>query len=225
MDYLKYLKSENLGLLIQQIGYVGMALIIFTETGLLVGFFLPGDSLLFAAGLASNPGNPLHLPVPPDLLILNLCLIPAAIVGDSVGYFIGYRAGVTLYKREKTLWFRKDHLLKTHEFYETWGGITIVIARFVPLLRTFAPVVAGIAQMSYRKFVVYNIVGGAGWVIGLTVLGYFLGEIHWIREHLEGAIMAIVFVSIIPVIVSVLKARFGKSGVKPAQPVEGGPQA
>jgi membrane-associated protein len=222
MDYLKYLKSENLGLLIQQVGYVGMTLIIFTETGLLVGFFLPGDSLLFAAGLASNPGNPFHLPVPPDLFMLNLCLIPAAILGDSMGYLIGYRAGVALYKREQTRWFRRDHLLATHDFYEKWGGITIVIARFIPLLRTFAPVVAGIAQMSYRNFIVFNIVGGAGWVLSMTVMGYFLGQIQWIREHLEGAIMAIMFVSALPVMISVLKAKFGGRGVKP---VEGGPKA
>jgi membrane-associated protein len=149
-------------------------------------------------------------------------LIPAAIIGDSVGYFIGYRAGVALYKREQTLWFRKDHLRKTHEFYEKWGGITIVIARFVPVLRTFAPVVAGIGQMSYRKFAIFNVVGGVGWVLSMTLLGYFLGQIAWVRENLEVSILAIAFISLIPVIVSVLKAKFGGPV---AEPVEGGPQA
>src|ERR1043165_8647555 len=175
--------------LIAYVGYPGMTAIIFIETGLLVGFFLPGDSLLFTAGLACNPASELHAIAPLDLLTLNLCLIPAAIIGDSVGYWIGKRAGVKLYGREKTLFFRKDHLLKTKEFYEKYGGITIVLARFVPLIRTFAPVVAGIAQMSYRRFILYNIFGGIGWVTGLSVLGYYLGGIEWIGKNLDKTIM------------------------------------
>lgn len=219
MDFLKYLTPV---FLIQQFGYIGMSAIVFTETGLLFGFFLPGDSLLFTAGLASNPNSALHALAPLDLWMLNFCLIPAAIIGDTVGYFIGYRAGVTLYKRKQSTWFRQDHLLKTHDFYERWGGITIVIARFVPLLRTFAPVVAGIGQMSYRKFLFYNVIGGASWILSLTLLGYWLGQIEWIGKHLEISIMAIIFISLLPVIISVLKAKLGAPVPPPAQ---GGTQA
>ncbi len=211
MEWLKqmlaYLKSDKLGELIQVVGYPGMAGIIFTETGLLVGFFLPGDSLLFTAGLACNPGSELHKLAPLNLLWLNLWLIPAAIIGDTVGYWIGYRAGKKMYEREKTFFFRKDHLLKTKEFYEKHGGATIVIARFVPLIRTFAPVVAGIAQMPYRRFVAYNVFGGIGWIAGLSLLGYFLGYVEFIRKNLDVTIILIVFVSLLPVIISFIKAK------------------
>ena len=202
--------------LVQHIGYAGMAAIIFTETGLLFGFFLPGDSLLFTAGLACNPGSALYAKVPLDLMTLNLCLIPAAIIGDSVGYWIGKRAGIKMYEREKTLFFRKDHLLKTKDFYEKHGGITIVIARFVPLIRTFAPVVAGIAQMPYRQFIAYNIFGGIGWVLSLSVLGYFLGGIPWVGKNLDKSIMAVIFVSLLPVIVTVIKSKFSSGKAAPA---------
>jgi membrane-associated protein len=199
-------------------GYLGLSAIIFTETGLLIGFFLPGDSLLFTAGLACNPASELHAIAPLDLLTLNLCLIPAAIIGDSVGYWIGKRAGVKLYEREKTLFFRKDHLLKTKEFYEKYGGITIVLARFVPLIRTFAPVVAGIAQMSYRRFLAYNIFGGIGWVIGLSVLGYFLGGIPAVGKNLEVSIMAVIAVSLLPVVITVVKAKLADHKAPAAKP-------
>jgi len=195
--------------LVATIGYVGMALIVFVETGLLVGFFLPGDSLLFTAGLACSPGNQLmpagqHM----NLLVLNLWLVPAAIIGDTLGYYIGFRAGKSLYHREKTLFFRKDHLLHTKAFYERHGGKTIVIARFVPLIRTFAPVVAGIAQMPYRHFVFYNVFGAVGWVTGLTTLGYFLGKVEWIGKNLQATIMIIIFVSLLPAIITVVKAKY-----------------
>ncbi len=197
--------------LVQSIGYWGMAGIIFVETGLLVGFFLPGDSLLFAAGLACNPRSELHKLAPFDLLTLNLALIPAAIIGDTVGYWIGYRAGIKMYEREKTLFFRRDHLLHTKEFYEKYGGRTIVYARFVPLIRTFAPVVAGIAQMRYRTFLAYNVFGGIGWVTGLSLLGYYLGEVPLIRDHLEGSLMALIFISLLPAIITVVNAKLKAS--------------
>src|SRR5438876_168636 len=135
MDWLVGLfkKVYDVPYVVQYVGYWGMAAIIFVETGLLVGFFLPGDSLLFTAGLACNPESKLHETVPLSLLTLNFALIPAAIIGDTVGYWIGYRAGIKMYERERTLFFRKDHLLHTKEFYEKHGGATIVIARFVPL--------------------------------------------------------------------------------------------
>lgn len=208
-----YHQLKDIENLVQQLGYAGMTAIIFTETGLLVGFFLPGDSLLFTAGLACNPDSAMHAKVPLDLLTLNLCLIPAAIIGDTVGYWIGKRAGIKMYEREKTLFFRKDHLLKTKEFYEKHGGATIVMARFVPLIRTFAPVVAGIAQMPYREFLAYNVIGGIGWVTGLSVLGYFLGGIEWIGKNLDKTIIAIVLISLMPAIITFLKARSDKKKI------------
>jgi len=179
------------------------------------GFFLPGDSLLFTAGLACNPNSKLFELVPLDLLTLNAYLIPAAVIGDTVGYWIGYRAGIGMYNREKTFFFRKDHLMKTKEFYEKHGGYTIVVARFVPLLRTFAPVVAGIAQMPYRQFIAYNVFGGIGWVTGLSVLGYYLGNVPWISKNLEASIMVVIFISILPVIISVLKSWFKRGDTAP----------
>jgi len=199
-------------------GYVLMTAVIFVETGLLIGFFLPGDSLLFTAGLACVPGNQLTelLNVPHfDLLTLNLCLIPAAIIGDTVGYWIGYKAGKSLYERERTLFFRRDHLLYTKAFYEKHGGKTIFMARFVPMVRTFAPVVAGIGQMPYKKFLAWNIFGGVFWVSSLSILGYFLGEVEWVRKNLEATIMLIIFISILPVIITFVKARYFDSPIIP----------
>ncbi|HEY3319795.1 MAG TPA: VTT domain-containing protein [Planctomycetota bacterium] len=190
------------------IGYAGMAAIIFSETGLFFGFFLPGDSLLFAAGMACADGNTLHEIANLDLLKLNLCLIPAAIIGDSVGYWIGFRAGKGMYNREKTFLFRRDHLLATKAFYEKHGGKTIVMARFVPLIRTFAPVVAGIAQMRYRDFIFYNIAGGIGWIISISCAGYFLGGIPFFQKHIEASIVMIVFVSVLPIVITFIKARY-----------------
>ncbi|MFH0938928.1 MAG: VTT domain-containing protein [Planctomycetota bacterium] len=189
------------------LAYTVMFGIVFAETGLLVGFFLPGDSLLFVAGLACAPGNQLlhdnHL----NIFALNAILIPAAVIGDTVGYWIGARVGMALYRREKTLFFRKDHLLATKDFYERHGGWTIVIARFVPMIRTFAPVVAGIAQMPYRRFVAYNVFGGIGWVISLSALGYFLGQHDAVKNNLEATCMLIIFVSLLPAGISFLHSR------------------
>ena len=189
-------------------GYAILAGIIFTETGLLFGFFLPGDSLLFTAGLACAPGNILLGDAHLDIWMLNLVLIPAAILGDTAGYWIGYKAGEAMYKREKTLFFRRDHLLYTKAYYEKHGGKTIVIARFVPMIRTFAPVVAGIAQMPYRRFLSYNVFGGIGWIVTLSALGYYLGKIEWIGNHLDATLMLIILVSLLPAIIMVVKAKF-----------------
>ncbi|MBP1691231.1 MAG: dedA, partial [Bacteroidetes bacterium] len=150
-------------------GYIGLFVIVFSETGLLIGFFLPGDSLLVTAGLFAARGQL-------DIALLNVILIIAAITGDATGYYIGLKAGHALYNRPQSRWFRRDHLIKTREFYEKYGGITIVIARFMPFARTFAPVVAGIAEMKYRRFALFNIAGGIGWVVSMTFIGYFLGR-------------------------------------------------
>ena len=201
-------KLYNVQWLVSTVGYSGMALIIFVETGLLFGFFLPGDSLLFIAGFACAPDNALLHDKHLSIIWLNLILIPAAILGDTVGYWIGFKTGISLYAREKTLFFRRDHLLKTKAFYEKHGGKTIVIARFVPLIRTFAPVVAGIAQMPYREFLMYNVFGGVGWVLGLSTLGYYLGQIKWISDNLDRTIIVIIFISLLPALIVVLKEKY-----------------
>lgn len=148
--------------------FITMNVIVFVETGLLIGFFLPGDSLLVTAGLICATTNNWHV----GLLILTLCA--SAIIGDSVGYSIGYKTGPRIFCREKSLFFNKHHLLMAQEFYERHGGKTIILARFIPILRTFAPVVAGVGQMQYRRFLFYNIFGGIGWVASMVLLGYFL---------------------------------------------------
>jgi membrane-associated protein len=190
-------------------GYAGLFAIIFAETGLLIGFFLPGDSLLVTAGLFASRGQM-------DIVLLNVLLCIAAVTGDATGYFIGLRTGHALYNRPQSRFFRRDHLIKTKEFYEKYGGITIVLARFMPFARTFAPVVAGIGEMRYRRFAVFNIAGGVGWVISMTLLGYFLGRsIPGIERNIEYVIVIIVFLSILPMLVKYLQHRM-KTRVKPA---------
>jgi membrane-associated protein len=202
--------------------FLALNLIVFTETGLLVGFFLPGDSLLVTVGLVAF-GAGWSLP----LLIGTLCL--SAIIGDSVGYAIGRRLGPSLYSRPNSLFFHKSHLLAAQDFYEKHGGKTIVLARFMPLIRTFAPVVAGAAHMNYPRFVVFNIVGGIAWVSGMILLGYFLptvidppfktvfGPAFEIRNHIEKVIIVVVLISVSPMFFAWLKARSNKkkSAIEP----------
>ncbi len=197
--------------LIQWGGYPAMMAVIFAETGLLVGFFLPGDSLLVTAGflVAGNILNPLGLDPFVNLLVLNACLIVMAIVGDAVGFFIGYRAGPLIFKREQSFFFRKDHLVATQQFYEKHGGKTIILARFMPFARTFAPVVAGVGQMPYRRFLSFNVFGGVGWVTSMTFLGYFLGKIFDAKQ-IERAVYLIIFVSVAPLLVGWLRQRSGE---------------
>ncbi|MBL0177466.1 MAG: VTT domain-containing protein [Ignavibacteria bacterium] len=184
-------------------GYIGLFAIIFAETGIFLGFFLPGDSLLVTAGLfASNPENGLNIVI----LVPLLCV--AAVAGDFTGYTIGKRAGHTLYNRPQSRIFRRDHLLKTREFYEKYGAMTIVIARFMPFARTFAPVVAGIAEMRYRRFATYNIVGGISWICSMTLLGYFLGRsVPGIAQNIEYVIIVVVFLSILPLIIKYIQHK------------------
>ena len=175
-------------------GYAGLFLIIFAETGLLVGFFLPGDSMLVTAGLLIASGK-VQMDIAP--LIVLLCI--AAITGDATGYWIGLRTGHALYNRPQSRFFRRDHLLKTRAFYEKYGGITIVLARFMPFARTFAPIVAGVGEMTYRRFALFNIAGGVGWVAGMTLLGYYLGRsIPGIERHIEYIIVLVVLLSLPP---------------------------
>ena len=202
IEFLKTLyQPEKLVELIRSGGYVLLGVIVFAETGLFVGFFLPGDSLLFTAGLVASQGFF-------SLSYLMVLLSVMAIVGDAVGFSIGFKAGGALYKREDAFWFRRKHLLYAKEFYEKHGGKAIFLARFVPFARTFAPVVAGIGQMSYSRFAAYNVFGGIFWVCSMTSAGYYLGAIAWIRLNLEKVILLIVLVSVMPILIEYFRNRW-----------------
>jgi membrane-associated protein len=181
-----------------ELGYPALALIIFLETGAMV-FFLPGDSLLVTAGVYCANGKL-------DLLLLNVLLIPCAIVGDALSYWIGSRMGPALFNRPRSRFFRPEHVKLAHAFYERHGGKAIVIARFMPIMRTFVPVIAGVAGMRYHRFAVYNIIGGASWVISMTVLGFFVGKSP-LGKHIELVIIVVVILSILPGIIAYLRSR------------------
>lgn len=180
-------------------GYLGLFAIIFAESGLLVGFFLPGDSLLFTAGFLASK-QVLSLPI-----LLVTCFI-AAVLGDNVGYTFGHRVGKKLFKRSDSILFHKDNVLKAQAFYEKHGAKTIVIARFMPVVRTFAPIVAGIGSMHYRTFVVYNMVGGLLWAVGLNLMGFFLGSIiKDVDKYLLPIVVLIILASIAPTFIHIFK--------------------
>ncbi|MDD5558853.1 VTT domain-containing protein [Candidatus Methylomirabilis sp.] len=182
-------------------GLTALVAIIFVETGLLVGFFLPGDSLLVTAGLFAAGG---HL----DLWSLFLFVSLAAIVGDTIGYTIGASAGSKIFTRENSLFFHKKHLITTKEFYDRYGGITIILARFMPILRTFAPLVAGVGSMQYGRFVFYNVMGGIGWVVSMTSIGYILGRtIPDIDRYIQAVIALVIGLSLLPGIVTFVRSR------------------
>jgi membrane-associated protein len=195
------------------LAFVALNLIVFTETGLLVGFFLPGDSLLVTAGVVCAAAG-WSLP----LLLVTLCA--SAIVGDSVGYSIGFKAGPRIFNREKSWLFKREHLLKAQEFYERHGGKTIVLARFMPLIRTFAPVVAGAGKMQYRSFLFFNVIGGVGWVVSMILIGFYLkalinptlqpifGPQFDVQDHIEKVVILVVLLSISPGIVVWLRSKF-----------------
>lgn len=221
MDLLREFFSRlgNLESLLTWGGYPVLMTIIFAETGLLVGFFLPGDSLLVTTGVLINANhiNPLGLSNFQNLLVMNLVLITMAIIGDATGFWIGYRAGPKIFTREQSLLFRKDHLVETQKFYERHGGKTIILARFMPFARTFAPVVAGVGQMNYRRFAMFNIVGAAAWVFSMTFLGYFLGKVFDAKQ-IEKIVYLIVFVSIAPLLVGVIKRKLAAKKAAAAAP-------
>lgn len=185
-------------------GLVLLAGIVFAESGLLIGFFLPGDSLLFIAGfLASEAGGRVLPPLP---MVAGVTVI-AAIAGDQFGYWIGRRIGPTLFDRPKSRLFNPLHVVRAHNFFDRYGAKTIVLARFVPIVRTFAPIVAGIGTMRYRVFVIYNILGGLLWGVGVTTLGYYLGEIDAVKNNIEIAIFAIVLISLLPMLIELIRYR------------------
>jgi len=191
----------SLDALIQWGGYLLLVSIVFAETGLLIGCFLPGDSLLITAGLLAAAG---HL----NIWWINGLLIAAAIIGDSVGYAIGARLGPRIFTREKSLLFNPQHVLRTRHFYERYGPKTIVIARFVPIIRTFAPVLAGVGMMEYRRFLTYNVLGGIGWVVSMSWAGYLLGQaVPNISRHMHVLVIVIIVLSCVPIAVEVYRER------------------
>ena len=205
VDFVLHLDA-HLSALIQQYGlwtYVILFVVIFCETGLVVTPFLPGDSLIFAAGTFAARG---------DLNVVGLFvgLAAAAVIGDSVNYWIGKIIGPKVFQKENSRVFKKAYLQRTHNFYEKYGAETIIIARFVPIVRTFAPFVAGIGRMSYGKFLSYNVIGGVGWVALFTFGGYFFGNIPFVRRNFPLVIIAIIVISLVPAVVEILKHRKGE---------------
>lgn len=198
-------------------GLLALVVIVFSETGLLVGFFLPGDSLLVTAGIYCNPLSPGEAPLL-NFWAVNLAVMAAAILGDTVGYWIGSSTGPRLFTREQSLLFSRKHLLRTKAFYERHGGKTIIMARFMPFVRTFAPVVAGIGRMSYRRFLGFNVLGGVGWVLSMTLLGYELARIFPdLNKQIDKVIVVIIAVSLLPGTISwLLNRKKAKSPTVPA---------
>lgn len=181
-------------------GYAVLFLVVFAETGLLVGFFFPGDSLLFTVGVVAGAG---------ELNIVAICalLVTASILGDQSGYFLGYRTGPKIFNRPDSRLFKQEYIRQTQAFYEKHGGKTLIYAKFVPIVRTFAPFMAGVGRMRYARFVSFNIFGGLGWVISMTLAGYFLGGVPIIRRHFEKVVILIVVVSVLPMVIHAIQAR------------------
>jgi len=183
-------------------GYVGLTGIIFAETGLLIGFFLPGDSLLVTAGLLAATKGLFNV------YTLGLLLTVASVLGNTAGYAIGKAAGPRLFTREDSLLFNKKHLYRAHDFYERYGGMTVIIARFMPIVRTFVPVVAGMAQMGYRRYTLFNLIGGIGWIWSMLFIGYFLGRyIPGVDRHIETVIVLVILISLMPGIIGWMRTR------------------
>lgn len=194
----------NVESLLSNGGLLVLGLIVFAESGLLVGFFLPGDSLLFIAGFLASEAGGRVLPPLPWVLLVSASM---AIIGDQVGYVIGRRVGPALFARPKSRLFDPAHVDKAQAFFDRHGAKTIVLARFVPIVRTFAPVVAGVGRMDYRTFVRFNVIGGLCWGVGLPTLGFFLGQIDAVKHNIEAAIIGIVLLSVLPVIIEFVKHR------------------
>jgi membrane-associated protein len=203
--------------LLSSFGLLGLIVIVFAECGLLVGFFLPGDTLLFSAGLLTATGT-LEVPI-----WVSLTLVPlAAVAGNLVGYWIGYKAGPAVFNRPDSRLFRQEHVDRSHEFFERYGARTIVLARFVPIVRTFATVMAGASRMRFRTYVLYSLVGGLLWGAGVIALGYYLGQIEFVRDTveplIEPIIIGVVLLSLIPAAVELLKSRRRRGGMS-AEPL------
>ena len=216
IDLLRSLTSpDGLRHLMGQVfsGWVGYALlcaIVFSETGLLVGFFLPGDSLLFTVGVVAGDGAI-------NIVLVNVLLAISVMLGDSTGFFLGSRAGVAIFSRPDSRLFKREHLMRTKAFYEKHGGRTIIYARFVPIVRTFAAFVAGVAEMPYRRFLPYSVCGAIGWVFFLTMLGYEVGSFAIVRRYFDKVIILIIVLSLLPTLLEILKSRNAHSD-SPSRP-------
>jgi membrane-associated protein len=197
-----WLDPEHLLRMLGPYVVLGLCLIIFAECGLLIGFFLPGDSLLFTAGLFVASGL-IGAPIWLICLLLTVC----AVAGNVVGYFLGYKAGPALFDRPDSRLFRREHVDKTHAFFEKYGARAILLGRFVPIVRTFITAIAGVGRMDARKYFTYSIIGGVAWATGVTLLGYWLGAIAFVRDHVEMILVGIVVLSIIPIVVEAVRAR------------------
>jgi len=181
-------------------GYLLLAGIVFAETGLLIGLFLPGDSLLFTVGVVAGAGQL-------DIVRILVLLVTASIIGDQSGYFIGYRTGPRIFSRPDSRVFKQDYIKQTQDFYNKHGGKTLIYAKFVPIIRTFAPFMAGVGRMPYGRFLSFNVFGGLGWVVSMTLGGYYLGSIPIVRLHFEKAVIGIVVLSVLPLAIQFFKAR------------------
>jgi membrane-associated protein len=181
---------------------VGLALIIFAECGLLLGFFLPGDSLLFTAGLFVAQGA-----IDTPLWLVCTILVAAAVIGNAIGYWVGYKAGPAIFDKPQSRLFKPEHVVKTQGFFDRYGNRAIVLARFVPIVRTFITVMAGVGRMDARRYFTYSVIGGIVWAAGVTVLGFWLGQFAFVRENIELMLILIVAISVLPIVVEVLRAR------------------
>ena len=189
-------------------GYAMLAGIVFAETGLLVGFVLPGDSLLFTIGVVAGAGQL-------NIGVIMIALTCACLLGDWSGYHLGRRTGPAIFKRPDSRFFKQEYLQRTHAFYEKHGGKTIVYAKFVPIVRTFAPFVAGVGKMRYSRFLSFDVFGAAGWVFSMTILGYLLGGIPLVRRHFEKFVLLVIVLSLLPLIIQFVRTRFSRSASPP----------
>ncbi|WP_370413469.1 DedA family protein [Streptomyces fradiae] len=188
--------------LIATFGLIGVLVIVFAESGLLIGFFLPGDSLLFTTGLLVTTGK---LDTP--LWLVCALVVAAAVIGDQVGYLFGRKVGPALFKRPDSKLFKQENVEKAHEFFEKHGPKSLILARFVPIVRTFTPIIAGVSRMNYRSFITFNVIGGLLWGAGVTLLGSALGKVDFVHKHIELILVGIVLISVIPVVIEILRAR------------------
>jgi membrane-associated protein len=220
VDQIKWLvglaQPENLKALVNLggppwVSYAILAAIVFSETGLLVGFFLPGDSMLFAAGFLSSQDVF-------NIVVLDIVLIVAAISGDAVNFFLGQQLEEHVFEKGRLPFVKHSHLMAAKTFYERHGGKAIVLARFAPFVRTFTPFVAGIGRMSYARFWVYNAIGGAGWVLSMTLAGYFLGRVPLVANHFELVVLSIVFISVLPVLFAACRGWMSHRGANTIPP-------
>jgi membrane-associated protein len=198
--------------LVSTFGLIGVLLIVFAESGLLIGFFLPGDSILFTAGLLISQHQVIHQP----LWLVCLLIAAASIAGNEVGYLFGRKAGPALFRRPNSRLFKQEYVAKAHDFFERHGARALVLARFIPIVRTFTPVLAGVSGMAHRSFTLFNVAGGVLWGAGVTVAGYFLGQIGFIRDHVDVVLVLIVVLSVLPAVIEAFRSRRGARDARSA---------